>query len=392
MPFLTAPAYRKRPDTSRWQVIWYEVDGARKTRRFKSGFVTRTQAARWWADFTAQHDAGAIRHDSTTLAEFLPRYIAWAATTQRPASAWLETRTLTLFAAHAGTRPVADITTAQVEAFLASRAAVVTASTTNRDLVYLRKLFNVARRWGIVAANPTEGVPKRRVAERPVVYLTDTEQRELVRVALARSSGPESASPHLYPLVALGLRTGLRRAELLNLRWGDIADGLVTVTNSPTHKTKSGRVRVVALDGDAHAAIEWWREWIESAPLPDALRDVIAPRPDRYVFPSMVTAALRGRNVPLAEPKRAFSGLVRAALPGRHVTLHHLRHTFAVNCARAGVPLPLLSQLMGHASYSTTQIYLRFSRDAGARAALAAVPSLCAIAVPREGGGDQPPR
>ena len=67
---------------------------------------------------------------------------------------------------------------------------------------------------------------------------------------------------------------------------------------------------------------------------------------------------------------------MRLAFGTRRVRFHDLRHTFAVQCARAGIPLPLLSQLLGHSTVTMTQRYLRFYPDAGAAMLLNAVPPL----------------
>ena len=425
MPFLTDPAYRKRTNRRNpWQVIWYEVDGARKVRRFRAGFVTRTQAARWWADFREQYEAGELRHDPTTLGDFITRYREWSTTTQRPSSATLELRTLTLFQVHAGPATRLDaITAGHVEIYLAARVkdgaphlqagaekirdTGITASTANRELMYLRKLFNVAVRWGELATNPTVVIPKRRVAEKPVVYLEPAEQRKLVTLARRHSTRAHSSgntAAHLYPLVVLAIRCGLRRSELINLRWSDIHfdQRVLHVSNSPTHRTKSGRQRVVGLDKDTLTALRWWQDWFrretalyEARAQSDndvtrrnaehrlATLAVCTPTPDGFVFPSFRVAALSGKHDRMIDVKTSFNALAKGALPGKHVTIHHLRHTFAVNCARAGVPLPLLAQIMGHADIATTQVYLRFARDAGARSVLELVPPLCAHSVPK---------
>jgi integrase len=47
----------------------------------------------------------------------------------------------------------------------------------------------------------------------------------------------------------------------------------------------------------------------------------------------------------------------------RPLTFHGLRHTFAVHCARSGVPMVTLQHWMGHAETSATEIYARFAKD-----------------------------
>ena len=44
-------------------------------------------------------------------------------------------------------------------------------------------------------------------------------------------------------------------------------------------------------------------------------------------------------------------------------TIHDLRHTFGVHCAQAGVPLPRLQKLMGHASPVMTMRYMKHAPE-----------------------------
>ncbi len=48
-------------------------------------------------------------------------------------------------------------------------------------------------------------------------------------------------------------------------------------------------------------------------------------------------------------------------LQGAEPRWHALRHTFAVHCVRAGMPLPILQQVLGHSDIKTTMVYARFA-------------------------------
>jgi integrase len=113
-----------------------------------------------------------------------------------------------------------------------------------------------------------------------VRYLSDDEERRLRRALIARDNarraGRESAnkwrrergykelaaygtySDHVTPLVLLGLNTGLRRGELLQLRWCDldIARRMLTVRGEGA---KTGRTRHVPLNREASRALKAWR-------------------------------------------------------------------------------------------------------------------------------------
>ena len=398
----TDPAYR-RTKSGRWEVRWYEHTPPRKTRRFKGGFRTRADAARW---FGALCEAATAPPRSVTLGEFATRYLAHKLTTVRSGTAENDTSTMRRLVADMGiARPLNDITTGDVEAWLSTLSRGLSAHTVNSHLRRVRTALSAAVRWGLLSVNPALAVARRRTVEAAIVHLSREEQVALVRAARA------DAAPYAYPLVVLALRTGLRRGELLSLRWRDVdTDSLrLTVRTTDGAVTKSGRSRVVGLDADALAAVEWWREWFararadaveraadpavewharRSAEFQAAWLEQVAPAPDKPVFPSFPVAQLTPRVVPMAEFRKTWSRLVRVAFgPRRRVRFHDLRHTFAVECARAGVPVALLSQLLGHASLGVTQVYLRFAPDAGAAAALAVVPALnCGPAVGAEAG------
>lgn len=414
MPYLSDPAFRKRSDRGTWQVIFSEVDGARRERCFRSGFRTRGEALRWFTDFARQYAAGevdahgqpaAVPGAVPAMGAFSERFLAWSATTIRPNSHAQERRIVARFLAFVEPGTQLDrVTTATLEGYLAERMDRdgVSPATANGELAILRKLFNVAVRWGLMERSPAAGVGRRRVPEKPVVHLEPAEARRLVEAARRTSENARNAATdavYLFPMVVLALRCGLRRSELFRLRWRDIDTERreLWVRNSAAGNTKSGQERVVHLDDDALEAVAWWREWFgresarlrslmadpaaewharQYAPLRLDTLDVCAPRPERFVFASQAAAAVTGQHRMLDNVANGFRALAESVFPGRGLTLHHLRHTFAVTAARAGVPLPLLSQLMGHADMKTTSIYLRFAPSAGARAAMAMIPRL----------------
>lgn len=55
----------------------------------------------------------------------------------------------------------------------------------------------------------------------------------------------------------------------------------------------------------------------------------------------------------------------------RKVRFHDLRHTYGPLMASTGVPLRVLQGLMGHASYSTTEVYAKWAPDQTAELAFA---------------------
>jgi integrase len=50
--------------------------------------------------------------------------------------------------------------------------------------------------------------------------------------------------PHLYPIVLCALDTGMRKSEILGLRWSEIRDGMIHI---PASRTKTGKARKVPI-------------------------------------------------------------------------------------------------------------------------------------------------
>ena len=224
--------------------------------------------------------------------------------------------------AYFGTRAIADIGTADIGDFLAHLRTDrgVTPATGNRYLAMLSTVFQAAGERGYAVGNPTVGVKRGTEQSRPAPYLSSEEINRVV-----------SASPAPYrDAVATLFDTGLRRGELVALRWADVdlGRGVLTVRVS-----KSGRDRMV--------------------PLTPRVSEILArlPRTGETVFPEVNPMYLTHK----------FPGWAKRAGIAAPMRLHDCRHVFASGLARAGVPIPAIAGLTGH---STMQMVLRYARHA----------------------------
>jgi integrase len=206
-------------------------------------------------------------------------------------------------------------------AALTRRVLVVALSDAERDGLVVRNVARLAR------------APRQREA-RPR-SLTAAEVRRLVEAARDDPMGP---------LVILALSTGLRRSELLALRWEDIGPDSLAVTATLARSAKGGYERAepktrrsrrtIGLPAMARAALARQREASDGSP---------------WVFPDPVT----GRPVHPETATTAWRALAqRTGLSG--VRLHDLRHTAATLALAAGVPVRDVADNLGHASPSIT--------------------------------------
>ena len=111
-----------------------------------------------------------------------------------------------------GGQPVASITPAAIELFRDELSRDHAPATVNRHLQLLRAVFLRAVRDGKVTFTPTNRVKFYRENNKRERYLSDEEERRLYA----------SLPSWLHPVVTVALHTGLRKSELLGLRWDDV--------------------------------------------------------------------------------------------------------------------------------------------------------------------------
>jgi integrase len=204
----------------------------------------------------------------------------------------------------------------------ADRRKTVTPATVNREVAFLRHVFNVAIRDEKTERNPVTKL--RFFKERGRVrYLMDEEEPKLLK-ALPSDEDRQRVTALLH--------TGLRKAEFLGLRWKhvDFKAGVLTIPRS-----KNGETRHV--------------------PMNATVREILGRRPrslnrDALVFPN------GAGMVDLRWAEKTFPEATSAAQI-EDFRLHDLRHTFASRLVMAGVDLLTVMQLGGWKSLAMVQRY-----------------------------------
>jgi integrase len=268
-----------------------------------------------------------------TLAEFIrDSYMPYAKNVKR---SWqtdetiLRIHILQKFGAHR-----LDQITDQAIANLISRMrdAGYASGTTNRVLVLLRFIFNLAKKWGVPgsAKNPTGGLKTAPDVCRER-FLTHDEARRLLLALDADENGVAACA------IKLLLFTGARRNEITHAKWEFVNWEKRTLL---VPRAKSGRPRSIYLNSAA-------LELLKSIPRADD---------NTYIFPSPVT----GRPSPsLHFPW--FRIRDRAGL--LDMRLHDLRHSFASFLVNQGISLYVVQGLLGHTQARTTQRYAHLAND-----------------------------
>jgi site-specific recombinase XerD len=144
-------------------------------------------------------------------------------------------------------------------------------------------------------------------------------------------------------LVALMLLNGLRSREVLGLKLGDLlfSEAQVRV------RGKGSRVRLMPLPPETMRILQCWLK--TERPLTNAPEVFVSLKGKARGLP-MTPAGLRS----LFRHHRVTSGVPQA-------NPHRFRHTFGSDMIRAGVSLPALMRLMGHAYIHTTLLYVQLT-------------------------------
>ena len=232
-----------------------------------------------------------------------------------------------------GKIPLDEISNAAISDILnRMRNKGYSSGTTNRVLILVRYIFNLARKWGVPGAdkNPATGLTTAPDVCRER-FLSQAEVQNLFG-ALDRDENQTAAQA-----IKLLLLTGARRNEVTHARWDyiNLANRTLLVPLS-----KNGKPRLIYLN---KAALELLRT------LPR-----IAGNP--FIFPSPVT----GR--PSASLHFPWVR-IRAAAGLAGVRIHDLRHSFASFLVNSGVSLYTVQALLGHSNAKTTQRYAHLANQ-----------------------------
>lgn len=234
-------------------------------------------------------------------------------------------------------------------------------STIRSAYTILRAVLDTAVRDDALAKNPAAAVARPKVTRKEAAYLTTGQVRTLLEKA---------ASSRYALLFELLVNTGLRRGEALALTRSDVdfdkklirvrgtlarVDGALIVTEPKTEKSK----RVIRLSPASERVLKA----VRLRQREDRLKAGSAWVQTSYVFTTESGEPCDPRNA-LRALKVAAE---KASLPG--IGLHTLRHSAATVMIENGVPLKVVSEILGHFSVSITgDIYGHVSPDVSAQA------------------------
>ncbi len=195
----------------------------------------------------------------------------------------------------------------------------ISKTTINREVAFLKTMLSYAikRRW--LNENPLKGYKLYKEKQGKMRILKKEEFKKLY----------DAASEHLRPILVTAYCTGMRKNEILTLKWEnvDIEKGFIMV-----EETKNDENKIIPIN----------------KLLQETLNSVKYSSPKENVF------TFKGK--PIQDIKTAFNAALRRSGLDKFV-FHDLRHTFATNLVMNGVDIKTVQELLGHKSLLMTMRY-----------------------------------
>ena len=266
---------------------------------------------------------------NVTFADAMKAYLEWAKPQRAYGNKFYMGRPDGELVTRFGNIPLRRFNVSMLEAYQQELLAEgKAAATVNRKMALLKHLFHKASDWGWADDETLRIVRKVKMLKEPagrLRYLTPEEVRRLLK---------ECKSPQLRAIVTVALNTGMRRGEILNLKWDsvDLRNGYILVEQS-----KNGERREIP----ANAAVR------------EVLSAIVRRLDMPYVFHDSKGKAMK-------EVRHSFDRACRLA--GIHdFRFHDLRHSAASFMAMAGVDLMAIKQVLGHKTIAMTVRYSHLS-------------------------------
>ncbi|WP_417507864.1 tyrosine-type recombinase/integrase [Marinomonas gallaica] len=249
---------------------------------------------------------------------------------------------------HLMDRPLTEIKAWDIQQWITERRKLGRAPATIEYCVNrLRAAFNRAVEWEFIDSHNLSSVKLIKQDNTRIRYLSKEEEERLLEGIQARNQSvreSDKTKAHIKfvdfvePLVITAMNTGMRKGELLTLKWEHVSfpNRYLTIRSE---NAKSKKTRTIPLNDTVLNLFDSWR-----AQNPDA----------DYVFVS--------NNQPVEFFQYPWQSLLKEA-GIENFRFHDLRHHFASKLVMAGVDLNIVRELLGHADLKMTLRYAHLAPE-----------------------------
>lgn len=207
------------------------------------------------------------------------------------------------------------------------RLTRVAPATVNRELEVFRYMFNLAERWNLFfGKNPVSKSGLLKLDNKKERILNIEEESRLLK----------ACPPYLRNIIICSLQTGMRKGEIISLRWTnvDFENNLITIDQTNSKSKKQRKIPINTM--------------LRSLLLELKLRS----SGHEYVFTNSIGLPYKRQD----SLNRAFQlALNKACIEG--LRFHDLRHTAATRMVEANAPIVAIKEILGHSSLEMTMRY-----------------------------------
>lgn len=392
----------------RWEItVGYRADGRRISR---SGYAeTKSKAEMAKSAALTDYARKLIGEpDRLTVAEYAERWLRRQYDVT-PRTVHKYGQELAYALEHLGTMRVQDVKVSHLKDVVGKLARremryerPMSRSTLGRTLTRLRSLFREAVADQIIYVNPMDGIKMPKVQANEAAQIKALNPDQAARLHTIGTYLYAAGLARLWPALFLAISMGLRRGEVMGLKWADVDLERGTLRIRQTRvmdlkgirtgdpKTTNSRrelhmpASVIAVlkqhreaqeEEKTQAGTEWQEngivfttslgEWTH----PDNLNRALSALID---WSDPVKAARTGKGSPWQgvsrETRDALQGLIVGGEKLPSISPHDLRHTYATLALRQGVPVEVVSKNLGHGSPAITLTVYRHVLDDELRA------------------------
>jgi integrase len=316
----------QRKDRPGWWISWTDAQGRRRFRKTDAQNITQAKQIRA-AELLRVEQARILGHappGDETFKEVADRFLKYQKARLAAKTYEREEGIVRNHFAPFASLKLSAIRKVDIQRYVTERSAKTSAYSVGRELAVIKHLFGLAVEWEIIPISPAQGVKPPKQPPGRVRYLQPTELRTLLG---ACPSG-------LRQIVALAVSTGMRRGEILGLRYLDVdlANRRIMLP-----QTKNGEGRIVYLN-DMAMTVFRSVGWNENT------------KPSDLIFGDWTPDAM----------STAFSRLCDK-LKIADFRFHDLRHTAASWMRMAGADIHTVAELLGHKHLSMAKRYQHLS-------------------------------
>ena len=261
--------------------------------------------------------------------DFAKEYLQWSKANKKASTHKRDFYVLRVFDAEFDGKNIQDITAWQIEKWKSKKKETCKPASVNRELSILKHMLSMAVKWKRMKENPGTDVKLLKAVSKRVRFLVPVEIQKLLSNCNGLLSGL------LKPIVTIAVHTGMRKGEILTLRWdqADFEQGIISLEDTKNHERRD-----IPMDETVKATLHGLE------------------RKGDLVFPSKNQTRIDDTRIHLA---------FHEALKKSGITdfrFHDLRHTFASNLVmQEGVELNDVRELLGHKKMDMTLRYAHLS-------------------------------